>query len=295
MSSKLYVYAGNRSTVLKKMVDLNLNITHIIATKNSHLEKELCNFNIPSTVIFTKDQAVNLIQKLKFDFFVSTGFQFILPISELKNKYPKRQYINVHPSYLPDLRGADPIPGSILYARNSGVTCHLMDDGIDTGAIIDQEVIPYNDSLNAVLLYQKCFALEPIVFERAYNKNFKPKQSSAITSHSCNIYYSFKEGDNFLKESDSAEKIIQKINAFNTPSKGFLFSINKINYKSFKVDKLDYLDNKNVSNYQNFQIIYVEKYTLRIFIDSKILILKEIFPKLSFVKPGDIISAPKFF
>ena len=51
--------------------------------------------------------------------------------------------MNVHPSYLPAYRGADPIPWEILHKESElGVTIHIIDQGIDTGAIVCQDNIP---------------------------------------------------------------------------------------------------------------------------------------------------------
>jgi methionyl-tRNA formyltransferase len=49
--------------------------------------------------------------------------------------------INLHPSYLPIGKGAHPIVWSLLERKIQGVTVHLMDSGIDTGAILWQSEI----------------------------------------------------------------------------------------------------------------------------------------------------------
>ena len=45
----------------------------------------------------------------------------------------KKKYVNIHPSFLPDLRGIDPVLGSILFKRDAGATCHIMSEKIDAG------------------------------------------------------------------------------------------------------------------------------------------------------------------
>ena len=59
---------------------------------------------------------------------------------------PKTATLNVHPSLLPKYRGPNPYVQVIKNReKKSGVTIHLMDDGIDTGAILDQrevEILP---------------------------------------------------------------------------------------------------------------------------------------------------------
>ena len=52
---------------------------------------------------------------------------------------PKRGMVNVHPSLLPELRGAAPIQWTILNGlARTGITIMLMDEGLDTGPILHQ-------------------------------------------------------------------------------------------------------------------------------------------------------------
>lgn len=59
---------------------------------------------------------------------------------------PKIATINIHPSLLPKYRGPNPYVQVIKNReKKSGVTIHLMDEGLDTGAILDQrevEILP---------------------------------------------------------------------------------------------------------------------------------------------------------
>jgi len=56
---------------------------------------------------------------------------------------PRRGMINVHPSLLPELRGAAPVEWAILNGlEKTGVTIMLMDSGLDSGPILHQ--IPHH-------------------------------------------------------------------------------------------------------------------------------------------------------
>lgn len=50
--------------------------------------------------------------------------------------------VNIHPSYLPAFPGKDAI-GQAMRAnvKSTGVTVHFVDEGIDTGPIIEQQVV----------------------------------------------------------------------------------------------------------------------------------------------------------
>lgn len=93
------------------------------------------------------DEVVQTIEPLTdelikdVDWIISYGYKHILkkPILELF----KGRAINLHISYLPWNRGADPNLWSFLEATPKGVTIHFIDEGIDTGDIIAQRYIKY--------------------------------------------------------------------------------------------------------------------------------------------------------
>ncbi len=57
-------------------------------------------------------------------------------------RFPER-IVNVHPSLLPAFPGAHPIDDALAASvETTGVTVHLVDEGIDTGSILRQEAVP---------------------------------------------------------------------------------------------------------------------------------------------------------
>lgn len=77
----------------------------------------------------------------KPDVIVVVAFGRILPKSVLD--LPPKGCINVHASLLPKYRGAGPIQWAIIRGeRETGITTMLMDEGMDTGAILLQEPVP---------------------------------------------------------------------------------------------------------------------------------------------------------
>lgn len=227
-----YVYAGNRGTVLRRMLDLGLRVKHILPASGTWLEREAPSFGTPVTIVGSKAQALEILQHLDFDVFVSTGFPYILPISKLRQRHPDAVFINIHPSCLPDLRGADPIPGAILFRKDSGVTCHLMDDGIDSGPIVSQQMIRYFDGLDSKLLYHLCFRLEPQVFEEALNCGFSPAPELPTPTNDLK-YYSYRDEDSEFNQKDDDNELLSRLRAFNTPRKGLLFTIEGMSYRAF--------------------------------------------------------------
>ena len=75
------------------------------------------------------------------DLIAVAAFGRILPPAILS--LPPRGCINVHGSLLPKYRGAGPIQWAIINGEiETGITTMLMDEGMDTGAMLLQESIP---------------------------------------------------------------------------------------------------------------------------------------------------------
>lgn len=71
---------------------------------------------------------------------VAAGWMELLTPAFLA-RFPDR-VVNVHPSLLPEFPGIDAVGQAVAAgARRSGVTVHLVDEGVDTGRVIAQEAI----------------------------------------------------------------------------------------------------------------------------------------------------------
>ena len=75
--------------------------------------------------------------------------------------------INIHPSLLPDFRGPHPEFWTIAEgATESGVTLHLVDEGVDTGAIVAQESFEVEPWLTGGQLQSRAMAKGASLLER---------------------------------------------------------------------------------------------------------------------------------
>jgi len=85
-----------------------------------------------------------------YDFIVSYGYRYIIPEEVLNSM--KGKAINLHISYLPFNRGADPNLWSFIDDTPKGVTIHQLAKGIDTGDILVQKTVKVfdNDTLKTV-------------------------------------------------------------------------------------------------------------------------------------------------
>ncbi len=88
--------------------------------------------------------AVETLAKYQADLFVVAAFGQILSKEILT--MPRYGCLNIHASLLPAYRGAAPVQWAILNGeKESGVTIMQMDEGIDTGAILCQRIIPIGE------------------------------------------------------------------------------------------------------------------------------------------------------
>ena len=75
------------------------------------------------------------------DLVVLAGYMHLLTRPFLA-RFPGR-IVNVHPSLLPAFPGANPIEDALASGvETTGVTVHLVDEGVDTGPILVQEPVP---------------------------------------------------------------------------------------------------------------------------------------------------------
>lgn len=82
-------------------------------------------------------ELLEIIYKDHIDLLVAHAFMKILP--EFVFNAPPKGSINIHASLLPEYRGASPSK-QVLQNKEmkTGLTCHYIDKGIDTGDIISQ-------------------------------------------------------------------------------------------------------------------------------------------------------------
>tara|TARA_B110001452_G_scaffold247144_1_gene233014 strand:- start:149 stop:1165 length:1017 start_codon:yes stop_codon:yes gene_type:complete len=91
----------------------------------------------PKATELEYDNFIKKIEALKPDLFFINSYSMILKKDLLS--IPKIKTLNIHAGLLPKNRGANPIQWGIINEdKYAGVTLHEVDEGIDTGAIIDQ-------------------------------------------------------------------------------------------------------------------------------------------------------------
>jgi len=107
--------------------------------------------------------------------------------------------LNVHPTLLPVNRGPEPLFWTFREGtQRTGVTIHLMDEGMDSGAIVAQEVIQIPDGISFTELEAQCAELGGKLLARSvwdlYNGVAKPVEQDETKSS----YHAFPSDDDFV-------------------------------------------------------------------------------------------------
>lgn len=118
--------------------------------------------------LLTEKEELKLIEPMKPDIIVSCGFRHIVP-SDIRH-IPPGGCINIHSSYLPYNRGANPNVWSIIENTPAGVCVHFMDDGVDTGPIIARREVKVSFSDNAKDLYRKLEDAQVELFQEVWEQ-----------------------------------------------------------------------------------------------------------------------------
>jgi folate-dependent phosphoribosylglycinamide formyltransferase PurN len=110
------------------------------------LEKFLSGAGIPRFVVedINSDASAELITSLSPDILITSTFSQIL--TEKIIAMPRLGAFNLHSSLLPKYRGPAPVFWALYHnEKETGVTAHLLDRGIDTGGIIVQKKVAIDD------------------------------------------------------------------------------------------------------------------------------------------------------
>lgn len=106
------------------------------------------------------------VKAIKPDMIFSYGYRHA--VSKEILELPPLGAINLHKSLLPYGRGADSNPWSLLEDTPKGVTLHVMDQHIDTGPIIAQEVCPISEEMTLSEAWNFLHAKQEALFIRMW-------------------------------------------------------------------------------------------------------------------------------
>ena len=100
------------------------------------------------------DALRDTLESFEPDWVVSAGFMRILG-PDVLSAFPMR-VVNTHPALLPSFPGAHAVRDALAHGvRVTGSTIHLVDEGVDTGPIIDQRAVPVEADDDEASLHER--------------------------------------------------------------------------------------------------------------------------------------------
>ncbi|WP_394234918.1 formyltransferase family protein [Niallia oryzisoli] len=129
------------------------------------------------------------------DYIISYGYRYIIPKSVVD--YYNNRIINLHISYLPWNRGADPNLWSFLENTPKGVTIHYVNVGIDTGDIIAQKVIDFTVEETLATSYQKLKNEIELLFKKVW-PNIRLGENSRTIQSGKGSYHNLKDKEKYM-------------------------------------------------------------------------------------------------
>lgn len=159
---RVVVLVSGGGTNLQAIIDAvdsgaitNTEIVGVISNnKNAHALERAAKHGIASTCVSPKDYAtraefndalLETVDSFKADLLVLAGFLVVIP-EQMIARYRNR-IINIHPSLIPSFCGTGYYGLKVHEAalekgvKVVGATCHFVDEGTDTGAIILQKAV----------------------------------------------------------------------------------------------------------------------------------------------------------
>ncbi|MBM7572790.1 phosphoribosylglycinamide formyltransferase [Aquibacillus albus] len=166
---------SNFETIVKAMEAgrLDCNVSLLVCDKaDAKVLDKAKAFNIPTFVFNPKDydskadfeqEIITQLEAKQIEWIVLAGYMRLIGTTLLSQFESK--IINIHPSLLPSFPGKDAI-GQALEAgvKITGVTIHYVDEGMDTGKIIEQEALRVREKEDRDSLQQRIQELEHRLF-----------------------------------------------------------------------------------------------------------------------------------
>lgn len=109
------------------------------------------------------------LSELKIDWIILAGYMRL--IGETLLQAYEGRIVNIHPSLLPSFPGKDAIKQAFqAKVKITGVTVHFVDEGMDTGPIIDQEAVRIEKEDTYDSLHAKIQRIEHVLYPKTIQR-----------------------------------------------------------------------------------------------------------------------------
>jgi phosphoribosylglycinamide formyltransferase-1 len=146
-------------------------------------------FGVPTFVVEEKhfsnrdewaEKLAKNISHFNPDLIVLAGFMKVLPASFVAKFSPR--IINIHPALLPSFPGAHAVRDALAAgARETGVTIHIVDEGVDTGPVLAQQTVTILPADDEQTLHERIKLIEhKMLVETVRNLAIKQLEPSKV-------------------------------------------------------------------------------------------------------------------
>ena len=191
-------------------------------------------FRTPTTLKGNTEE-YDYFKEMGADLVIVVAYGQIIPKEFLS--LPKKGFINIHASILPNWRGAAPIQRSIMNLdEETGVSIMKIGEKLDTGPVCNTYKINLENNLNALEIGEKLSSLAADKILENIDDILDDKAKFVEQDHSKATYASkIQKSEGKIDWSEAAQKIIGKINGL-YPSPGAFFEHNGERYKILKAE-----------------------------------------------------------
>ena len=191
-------------------------------------------FRTPKTLKENTEE-YDYFKEIGADLVIVVAYGQIIPKEFLS--LPKKGFINIHASILPNWRGAAPIQRSIMNLdTETGVSIMKIAEKLDTGPVCNTYKIDLENNLNALEIGEKLSSLAADKILENIDDILDDKAKFVEQDHSKATYASkIQKSEGKIDWSEAAQKIIGKINGL-YPSPGAFFEHNGERYKILKAE-----------------------------------------------------------
>lgn len=181
---KIAVFASGNGSNFQSLIDaekaglLAGKIEVLVSDKeNAYVNTRARNENVPIFLFNPKQFSgkdeyesviMEVLKEKKINYIILAGYMRLIGHTIL-NVY-NNKIINLHPSLLPSFQGKNAIEQAFDYGvKYTGVTVHFVDEGMDTGPIIKQKVVPVEQNDTVETLTEKIHKEEHKLLLEAVN------------------------------------------------------------------------------------------------------------------------------
>jgi methionyl-tRNA formyltransferase len=163
---------------------------------------------------FKQPSEIDRLISYKPDAIIVAAFGRLLPESVIS--LPPYGCINIHPSLLPRWRGPSPLAAAILAGDSwSGVSIMRLDEGMDSGPLLNQAKIPITDFDTSQSLGDKLFFIASCLLPEVLNNEVTNSiQLQHQDDSQATFSHKIKKEDGMINWSEPATTIWRKIRAF---------------------------------------------------------------------------------